>query len=66
MLLEKVSLFKSKRDFFFFTCFCVFILSYSVLIEFQNYKNLTRFNTDIVDATTIKQYTKTKNSKIKA
>ena len=60
---ERVSLFKSKRDFFLFVCFCAFILSYSVLIELQNYKNLTRFTTAIVDATVIKQYTKTKDSK---
>ena len=63
MLLEKVSLFSSRREFFLFLLFCLFILSYSLLIEFNNYKNLTRFDSNIVNATVIKQYEKSKLTK---
>jgi competence protein ComEC len=63
MLLEKVNLFNTKRDFFLFIIACLFVLSYSVLIEYNNFKNLTHFDSAIVEATIIKQYTKTKLSK---
>jgi len=63
MKLERVPLFSSKKDFFYFMIGCIFILSYSLLIEYQNFKNLTRFDTAIVKANVIKQYKKTKNSK---
>lgn len=63
MLLEKVSLFSNKRDFFIFLFICSFILLYSLLIEFNNYKNLTKFDSALISATVIKQYTKTKTTK---
>jgi len=63
MLLEKVNLFNTKKDFFLFSLTCLFVLSYSILIEYNNYKNLTRFDSALVEATIIKQYTKTKLSK---
>jgi len=63
MLLEKVSLFNSKRDFFLFLLFSSFILFYSLLIEYNNYKIFTRFDTQVIDATVLKQYTKNKNNK---
>ncbi|MFA6195789.1 MAG: ComEC/Rec2 family competence protein [Sulfurimonas sp.] len=62
-MLEKLSLFNSKRDFFNFFLACGFVLIYTLLIEFQNYKNLTRFNSALVNATVVNQYTKTKESK---
>ena len=62
-MLKEVSLFNSKRDFFIFVLACGFILTYSILIEFQNYKQLTQFNTNLISATLIKQYTKIKNKK---
>lgn len=62
-MLEKVSLFTSKRDFFIFLLACGFILTYSLLIEFQNYKKLTYFDSCLVSATVIKQYEKTKETK---
>ncbi len=62
-MLEKVSLFTSKRDFFTFLLACGFILIYSLLIEFQNYKKLTGFDSALVTATVIKQYMKTKETK---
>lgn len=63
MPLEKLSLFNTKRDFFIFLLACGIIFTYSLLIEFQNYKQLTQFNSNIVNATIIKQYTKTKNAR---
>ncbi len=62
MSLERVELF-NKKDFLSFLTLCLFILSYSILINFQNYKNLTHFNSVIINATVLKQYTKTKESK---
>ena len=63
MLLEKVSLFSSKKDFFIFILFCLFILSYSLFIEYNNFKNLTKFDSNYVDATLLKFYSKTKTTK---
>lgn len=62
MALERVELF-NKKEFLSFLLLCLFILSYSLLINFQEYKNLTRFDSYILNATVLKQYTKTKNSK---
>ncbi len=63
MILEKLSLFKTKKEFFTFIFISIFILSYSLLIEFNNYKNLTKFDSNIVIATVLKQYEKTKLTK---
>ena len=63
MQLEKLPLFNTKREFFIFILACGFILCYSLLIEFNNYKNLTRFDSNIVSATVLKQYKKTKTTK---
>lgn len=62
MTLERVELF-NKKEFFSFLLLSIFILSYSLLISFNNYKNLTRFDTFIINATVLKQYLKTKDSK---
>jgi len=61
MALERVELFK-YNEFISFLAISLFVLSYSLLIEYQNYKKLTRFNSFIVNATVLKQYEKTKNS----
>lgn len=63
MLLEKVQLFDTKKDFFVFLLACLFIFSYALLIEYNNFKNLTRFDSSILNATVIKQYEKSKLSK---
>jgi competence protein ComEC len=63
MKIEKVSFFSKRKDFFVFLLFCLFILLYSLLIEYQSFKQLTRFDTAIVDATVIKQYEKSKDSR---
>ncbi|MCK9491298.1 MAG: ComEC/Rec2 family competence protein [Sulfurimonas sp.] len=62
MALERVELFKYK-EFLSFLLISLFILSYSLLIEYQNYKKLTRFNSAIVEVKVLKQYEKTKNSR---
>ncbi len=62
-MIQKVQLFSTKRDFLYFILACGFILFYALLIEFNNYKNLTRFDSAIVDATVLKQYEKTKLTK---
>lgn len=61
MALERVELFRFK-EFLSFLVLSLFVLSYSLLIEYQNYKKLTRFDSAIVDATVLKQYEKTKGS----
>ncbi|MBN2782981.1 MAG: ComEC/Rec2 family competence protein [Campylobacterales bacterium] len=63
MKLEKVHLFSNKREILFFGFISLFILSYSLLIEYQHYKQLSRFDSAITDAKVLKQYIKTKNSK---
>lgn len=62
-MLEKVSLFATKRETFFAIGIFLFILSYSLLMEFQNYKNFTRFDSALTHATIIKQYKITKETK---
>jgi len=62
-MIEKVSLFNTKRDFLLFIFLILFILSYSLLIEFHNFKTFTQFDSHIVNATVLKQYTKTKIKK---
>jgi competence protein ComEC len=62
-MLEKASLFQTKREAFFALGLFLFILSYSLLIEFQNFKNLTRFDSAQTNATIIKQYITTKETK---
>jgi len=62
-MIQKVSLLNSKRDFFIFSSFLAFILFYSLLINYNNYKILTRFDSCVVHATLLKQYTKTKRNR---
>ena len=62
-MIERVSLFNNKREFFLFLSLCAFILFYSLLINFNDYKKLTRFDSQIIQATVLKQYTKNNNNK---
>ena len=62
-MIEKVSLFSSKREFFIFLSALAFIFSYSLLIEWHNFKTLTQFNSNIVNAVVLKQYKKEKITK---
>ncbi|MCW9026842.1 MAG: ComEC/Rec2 family competence protein, partial [Thiovulaceae bacterium] len=63
MQLQSLELFNNKKEFLSFLSICFLILSYALLMEYNNYKNLTRFDTGLVDATVLKQYTKTKLTK---
>jgi competence protein ComEC len=63
MKLEKVELFSNKKELLFFISISLFILTYSLLFEYRNYKQLTRFDSAIVDAKVLKQYEKTKNGR---
>jgi len=62
-MIEKVSLFTKKRDFFLFALTSLAILLISFFIEYRNYKEFTRFDSALVEATVLMQYTKTKNDK---
>ena len=63
MKLERVSLFNSRREIFLFFSALIFIFSYSLLMEYHNFKALTQFNSNLVDAIVLKQYTKSKTKK---
>ncbi|WP_373069664.1 ComEC/Rec2 family competence protein [Sulfurimonas sp.] len=63
MQLQRIELFNTKKEFLAFLGICLFILFYALLIEYNNYKNLTRFDSALVDAEVVKQYTKTKQTK---
>jgi len=62
-MIEKVSLFANKRDFFHFLLLSFTIFSLSISLEFYNYKELTKFDSQLVNANVLKQYTKTKLTK---
>jgi len=62
-MIEKVSLFRNRRDFFHFLLLAFTFLSLSISLEFYNYKELTKFDSQLVNATVLKQYTKTKLTK---
>ena len=67
-MLERVSLFSSKRELLLALYFLLFILCYTLLIEYQNYKNFIRFDSVATKAIILKQYPKTritKNNKTK-
>lgn len=62
-MLEKVSLFKNRRDFFHLLILLFVLFCLSISLEFYNYKELTKFDSQLVNATIIKQYTKSKITK---
>jgi len=62
-MLEKVSLFRNKRDFFLFLLLILTLFSFSISLEYYNYKQLTKFDSQLVNAIVLKQYTKTKLTK---
>lgn len=63
-MLKRISLFSTKKEFFLFLLFCISLLFLSVIFEYKNYVEFIRFDSQIVQATVIKQYTKEKNLKI--
>ena len=62
-MLEEIKLFNSKKDFLLAFFITAFIATYSILIEYNNYKQLTHFDSNLVKATLLKKYNKTKVSK---
>jgi len=62
-MIEKVPLLNTKRDFYLLALLTFFLLFYSLLIEYNNYLHLTKFNSSIIKAKVVKQYTKTKQTK---
>lgn len=62
-MIERVSLFNKKRDFFLFVSASALILLVSLFLEYQNYQKFTRFDSALVEVTVLKQYTKSKNNR---
>jgi len=62
-MLEKVSLFTNKRDYLHFAILIFTLFALSIALEFHNYKELTKFDSQLVNATVVKQYSKTKQTK---
>jgi len=61
--LEKISLFSSKKDFFLFLRFSFLLLILSLSYQYYNYHELTKFDSQLLNAVVLKQYTKTKTAK---
>lgn len=57
---RKLLFFSSLYDFFIFLLVVLFILSYSLFIQYNNYKNLQKFDEVTVKSTILKQYYKVK------
>ena len=63
MDLEKIKLFNSIREFFLFLALVCFVLAYSLLIEYSNYKHFTQFDSCVVEVQVLKQYVKKKKTR---
>ena len=61
--LERVELISSKRDIFALLTLFFTLLTLSLSYEYYKYHQLTKFDSQLVHATVLKQYTKTKLSK---
>lgn len=62
-MIERVSLFTSKRDILLFVLLSFLILLISLFIEYKNFREFTVFDSTLVNATVLKQYTKSKNNR---
>jgi len=62
-MLQAVSLLSFKREYFYIFFLLAFALTYSLLIEFNNYSYITKFDSQILNVTVEKQYQKTKLTK---
>ena len=62
-VLEKISLFSSKKDVFLLFAFILSLLSISLSFEYYKYKELTKFDSQLLGATVQKAYIKTKRTK---
>lgn len=62
-MIQRAQLFTSKRDSLLLLLTSFFILTVSLYIEYKNYQEFIVFDSALVDATVLKQYTKTKNNR---
>ena len=62
-VIEKVTLFSIKKDYFLFFILLLTLLSLSLSYEYYKYSELTKFNSQLVDASVVKAYDKTKLTK---
>jgi len=62
-MIERVSLFSSKREILLFALLCFSILLVSLFLEYREFKKFTLFDSALVNATVLKQYTKSKNNR---
>ncbi len=61
--LEKVTLFSVKKDYFLFFLLLLTLLSLSLSYKYYKYTELTKFDSQLVNATVLKAYDKTKLTK---
>jgi competence protein ComEC len=61
--LERVELISSKRDVYLLFALFFTLLAFSFSFEYYKYYELTKFDSQLVHATVLKQYTKTKTTK---
>ena len=62
-MIDRVSLFTSKRDSLLFVLLSLFILLVSLFLEYRAYQKFIVFDSVLVDATVLKQYIKRKNNR---
>jgi len=62
-MIERVSLFNKRQDFFISLLISFTIFLFSLLLEYKSYKEFTVFDSALVKATVLKQYTKTKKNR---
>ncbi len=61
--LERVDLLGSRKDYLYLLVLFILLLATSLSYEYYKYKQLTKFDSQLVEATILKQYTKTKVTK---
>ena len=61
--IESIELLSSKRDIFTLLVLLLFLLFFSLSYQYYKYHELTKFDSQIVNAVVLKQYTKTKQTK---
>ena len=62
-MIEKISLFRNKKEIFYLFVVSFVLLLLSISLQYYNYKQLTKFDSALINATVLKQYTKTKFTK---
>lgn len=62
-MIERVELFQTKKDLLLLFILFITLLSFSLLYEYYNYRQLTKFDSALVKAEVRKQYLKTKTTK---